>query len=258
MKDNRKTKNPPTNQCFLPFRTYLTHSASIWGWQPGFLSLFFAMIFPFVAAAVDCTRTTPTGETCQVGLLKLKPTQMAVGMREVSLKVSEMEEMSEKKFKKYLEDHPVPLVVGPEGAFYMLDHHHLSRALWELGKKEMPALIQVNWNELSSVAFWKEMKRREWIHPYDASGHGPLSEASLPESILGLGDDWYRGLAGFVRKAGGYKKVEKPFADFLWADFFRPRIPQVAGDKAFAAAVKTGVHWARSSEAKHLPGYEGR
>ena len=44
------------------------------------------------------------------------------------------------------------------------------------------------------------------------------------QKLTKLQNDPYRSLAGLVRMAGGYAKVEAPFSEFLWADFFRPRV----------------------------------
>lgn len=36
---------------------------------------------------------------------------------------------------RFLCSHPVPVVLGPEGRHYLIDHHHLTRAMYELGIK---------------------------------------------------------------------------------------------------------------------------
>ena len=63
----------------------------------------------------------------------LSPTQFAVGKAEVAVRTSRMR----KKFSKgpqrlhdYLLDRPVPIVVSKE-RFYLVDHHHLVRALFD-------------------------------------------------------------------------------------------------------------------------------
>jgi hypothetical protein len=33
----------------------------------------------------------------------------------------------------FLQKHPVPVVIGPGGQHYLIDHHHLTRAMTELG-----------------------------------------------------------------------------------------------------------------------------
>jgi hypothetical protein len=67
----------------------------------------------------------------------------------------------------------------------------------------------------------------------------------------------YRDLAGAVRDAGGFAKTTAPFSEFLWADFFRPRISagRIASD--FDAAVRKGLDLARTTDAAALPGFTG-
>ncbi len=69
----------------------------------------------------------------------------------------------------------------------------------------------------------------------------------------------YRSLANRVHEAGGYAKSLMPYAEFLWADFFRGA-PQ-RGQGASAAqrsVVRTGVRLAKSAAARYLPGWAGR
>jgi hypothetical protein len=70
-------------------------------------------------------------------------------------------------------------------------------------------------------------------------------------------DDPYRSLAGYVRDAGAYEKTPTAFAEFLWADFFRPRILVGNTRPEFHQSVDSAVKLATSSEAAHLPGYKG-
>lgn len=37
------------------------------------------------------------------------------------------------KLQEFLKANPVPCVVGPGGTLYLIDHHHLARALYNLG-----------------------------------------------------------------------------------------------------------------------------
>lgn len=46
----------------------------------------------------------------------------------------------------------------------------------------------------------------------------------IQATISKLNDDPYRSLAGCARRAGACVKDATPFAEFLWADFFRWRI----------------------------------
>lgn len=37
---------------------------------------------------------------------------------------------------RFIYNHPVPVVLGPRAKHYLIDHHHLTRALHELGIKQ--------------------------------------------------------------------------------------------------------------------------
>jgi hypothetical protein len=60
-----------------------------------------------------------------------------------------------------------------------------------------------------------------------------------------------------VRDAGGYEKTPTAFAEFLWADFFRPRVAIGPTRQDFQKSVDQAMKIATSPEAAHLPGYKG-
>ena len=64
-----------------------------------------------------------------VAIADLRPTQISVGMREVKLKREELRKRKSKKIGKFLGDHMIPVILGPRGRCYVIDHHHLSLAL---------------------------------------------------------------------------------------------------------------------------------
>jgi len=57
--------------------------------------------------------------------------------------------------------------------------------------------------------------------------------------------------------AGGYAKSTQPFAEFLWADFFRERVSPGLIRREPRRAVSAGVRLARASDARYLPGWSG-
>lgn len=76
-------------------------------------------------------------------------------------------------------------------------------------------------------AFWRAMRRDGCLWPHDEAG-GVVAWQDLPRalplSVAGLKDDPYRSLAGMVRRAGGFEKSARPFAEFVWADHLRGRV----------------------------------
>ena len=98
------------------------------------------------------------------------------------------------------------------------------------------------------------MDHRKWVHPYDESGK-KQDFGDIPHHIKSLRDDPYRSLAAHVRYAGGYDKSQKPFAEFLWADFFRPRIKAELINSDFDKALQQALAFAGSAVCTKLPGY---
>ena len=101
--------------------------------------------------------------------------------------------------------------------------------------------------------FWRAMEFHRWAHPYDERGRRRDYDA-IPSRISKLRDDPYRSLAGLVRDAGGYAKDAEPFAEFLWADFFRSHI---ARKKLRAAPGSQALALAHHLGARYLPGWVG-
>jgi hypothetical protein len=189
-------------------------------------------------------------------LAQLRPTQFSVGYAEVELKAAEWKKLKRKERQQVLESHVFPAVLGLEGAYYIVDHHHLGIALIEQGLKEVwvTKLDDISW--LEPAIFWRTMESRSWTHPYDHRGRR-RDYADMPRKLIRLQNDPYRSLAFLVRLAGGYAKDLAPFSEFLWADFFRPRVSArlIADERVRATSM--GVKLARSNDACYLPGWIG-
>jgi len=162
----------------------------------------------------------------------LSPTQFSVGKAEVAVRTGRMR----KKFKKdpamlhdYLRVWPVPVVVRGK-KFYLVDHHHLARALYdalhEARGKEICVYVKVmgNATTLEELYFCKTMHEHNWVYLFDRAGGGPQQPQKLPAHIKDLEFDPYRSLAWIVREHHGYIKNNAPFSEFKWANFFRTRI----------------------------------
>jgi hypothetical protein len=189
-------------------------------------------------------------------LAQLRPTQFSVGYAEVELKAAEWKRLKKKERQQVLESHVFPAVLGLEGAYYIVDHHHLGIALIEQGLKEVwvTKLDDLSW--LEPAIFWRTMEFRSWTHPYDHRGRR-RDFADMPRKLIRLQNDPYRSLAGLVRLAGGYAKDLAPFSEFLWADFFRPQVSARLIADERVRATRMGVKLARSNDACYLPGWIG-
>ena len=67
-----------------------------------------------------------------VAIADLRPTQITVGLREVGLKRESWRGKSDKKAGAFLGKHLIPVVLGPKSDPYVIDHHHLARALHDI------------------------------------------------------------------------------------------------------------------------------
>ena len=192
-----------------------------------------------------------------VRLARLRPTQLTVGYMEVTIKAREWARLPRKHLKAELESHVFPAVIGPKGEHYIIDHHHLGIALIEQGVREGYVAVLDDLSYLEPTVFWRTMEFRSWSHPYDRRGRR-CDYRDMPRRLKDLQDDPYRSLAGIVRRAGGYAKDEAPFVEFLWADYFRPRVAAKLIRRAPARARQAALRLAHSEEARYLPGWSGQ
>jgi hypothetical protein len=186
----------------------------------------------------------------------LLPTQMTVGLREVAKKRAAFAARAKADGPAFLGHHMVPAILGPKGKTYIIDNHHLVRALHEDGVEHVLVHIVADLSKLPKPLFWTFMENRNWLHPYNAAGER-MPHSDIPKSIGKLADDPYRILAGEVREAGGCAKDTTPYAEFLWADFLRHHIDAKTVAKDFDAALKAAITLARSAAANYLPGWSG-
>ncbi|WP_426230796.1 ParB-like protein [Pararhizobium sp. DWP3-4] len=191
-----------------------------------------------------------------VAIASLRPTQMTVGFREVACKSLEWREISGHDGADFLGRHMVPVVIGWKKHAYLIDHHHLVRALQEEGVAHVLTSVVADLSDLGKTEFWSVMDHYRWSYPFDAAGERQPHN-SLPKSVAGLIDDPYRSLAGALRGAGGYAKDNTPFSEFMWADFLRNRIDAKLLRRDFKDAEIAALKLARTKSARHLPGWCG-
>jgi hypothetical protein len=158
--------------------------------------------------------------------------------------------------EKFIRKHMIPALAGPKGRFYIVDHHHLSRALHEHGATEVAVVVLARLEHLNKQHFWTFLDNNSWLHPYDGNGKRcPYGE--LPKTVGDMKDDPYRSLAGELRRAGGFAKEGTPYTEFLWADAIRERIGREAVKDNFDGALEQALKFARSPDAEYLPGWCG-
>ena len=192
-----------------------------------------------------------------IPIMSLRPTQMTVGMREVEEKrLPWRAHKSKKEQAELLGKHMIPVVLGPDQRHYVIDHHHLARALHDEGVKDILVTIIADLTMVDRDAFWGVLDNRRWVYPYDVNGERRRSK-DIPKSVADLKDDPFRSLAGELRRAGGFAKDTTPFSEFLWADYLRRRLSRKVVDGDFEKAVEKALDLARNKDAVYLPGWCG-
>jgi len=151
----------------------------------------------------------------------------------------------------------IPVVIGPDFKFYLLDHHHLALSLLSVNKEKAQAEIIRNWSDdgLDMSSFWEKMKDNKWVYLKNSKGLD-IQISDLPSRLQDMEDDPFRSLAWCVREKGGFEKeAQAYYIEFRWADFFRSRITDWQGDeRGWQNAVAEALILAHSNDAKKLPG----
>jgi hypothetical protein len=191
-----------------------------------------------------------------IPIRELHPTQITVGMREVEAKRKRWREEGRKKGAEFLGKHMIPVILGPKKRHYVIDHHHLARALHDEGVKDVLVAVVADLSRLERGNFWFVLDCHSWMHPFDDDGRR-RGYKDIPDNVSKLVDDPYRSLAGELRRAGGFAKDTTPFSEFLWADFFRDRIKRKTIENDFANAMEKALQLAKSEAANYLPGWCG-
>jgi hypothetical protein len=220
-----------------------------------------------------CDAQSKTGDLCLCKLSELHPTQASVGMVEVRIKAEKLKDKIQQRpgrdFLNYLRNHNKvePIVIGPGGIFYIIDHHHLARALYEIGETTTYCNIVNNLSDTKLDAFWKYMENNNEVYLKDRNGN-VITPHDLPTSVKDLSNDPFRSLAGEVRESCGFEKDDKgssgeDYLEFTWGDYLRAHWAQTgiaAGDidTNFDSATDAALHLAAQKEAESLPGYTGR
>ena len=191
-------------------------------------------------------------------VLDLRPTQFAVGMLEVEEKIKIVRKYGKKQLRDFIDENSVPVVIGPDGALYLNDHHHFLAVCYHIGIKKVRITVikDLSKRKMSYRQFWKWMFKTRNAYPFCQFGEGPRKAIYLPKDIRGVADDPYRSVAWFVRKAGAFENSERNFAEFKWANFFREkRLLERDGLAGMDRALVRAVTLAQSPAAKHLPGF---
>jgi len=225
----------------------------------------------FVASKKKCDGNSPKGDVCYMRADKARPTQLLYGRLASKCKSEIFEKLKhEDDIEAFLEENPVPAVVGLNGELFITDHHHLLRSYLDadLKTKSSDRVVKVNvienWSNLDENTFWSQMKANNYAYLYDSQGREDLK--NLPTDVTGLKNDPFRSLSYIVRVHGGYQKSKTFFAEFVWGNFFKSiaqfaELSKYSDKKAkeelgfVKNILKDALSVAHSSGASNLPGY---
>ncbi len=217
-------------------------------------AFFSLLLLAHTAWAVEapCNAETPVGEYCQLSIEALRPTQSAVGEMQVDYEVGTIRKQAD--LIAWQKKKVIPVVISPEGDFFLTDRHHTSRGLWRAGEKSLVVKIIARLKD--SARFWDEMQAHHWVYLHDERGT-PIQPEALPRRIAELRDDPYRSLAGFARNRGHFKGTEAFFMEFEWARYFGEAMNwQPIRPCNLEKALKKTRKLACAPAAQTLPGYD--
>lgn len=199
--------------------------------------------------------TNPPTESILARIADLHPTQITVGFREVAQKRHRWRARIRKASETGAPRLVAPIVLGPAGALYLIDRHHLACAMRDEGLQKVLVAQIADFSALAPQEVWPALEARGWCHPYDADGQRrPFGD--IPHTLDALRNDPFRSLASALRRAGGFTKKAAPFSEFAWADFLRHRISSDAVATDFDGSLDRALILARTPAACRLPGWQ--
>ena len=211
----------------------------------------------FSAPPAPCSATSKLGEICESRPDHIRPTQFAIGMRDVESKREKIAKIKNnpERLAKYLSENILPGVKGPDGIFYLTEGHHRTRALLDEGVTRVYLRVSKDKAHLRQAEFWNQMRDERLVWLFDENGAGPLRPEDLPANLKSLRDDPYRSLSEDALDDECYSKTDTPFQQFMWANYYRPKISAEQLRRDWPESVKLACKLSHLPDAKNLPGY---
>ena len=105
-------------------------------------------------ALAPCERQSQVGSWCEANIAALHPTQGGVGQIQVDNTQAELAGKSAKQLDKVMKKKEIPIVIAPDGGYWLVDRHHLTKALWQLGVKQVRVKVIARLQDKAS--FWSQ------------------------------------------------------------------------------------------------------
>lgn len=167
-------------------------------------------------------------QKCLISIDKVHPTQFALGMVSIKKKVNKIEKRFKKKqlHDKIIEK-VIPVVIGPDQKYYILDGHHSSYALLKAeiphNKKVLHVSITKDCSTCSDNEFKRTMTQDGFSYLY-CPEFIKREFYELPKTLSDLGDNPYRSLSWVLREKGCYNKVNVNYLEFIWAKILKTEL----------------------------------
>jgi len=162
----------------------------------------------------------------------LRPTQITVGMREVEEKRKRLRKQKPQKIGAFIGHHMIPVVLGPKKRHYVIDHHHLSLALYKEGLRDVLVTVVLDLSALDPDAFWTVLEHKSLVYPFDAQGRR-RDFADIPKTVMQLKDDPFRSPRRRAAASGRFCQGHHPVQRVSVGGFFPPQDQKEGGRSGF-------------------------
>ena len=192
-----------------------------------------------------------------IPVLSLRPTQMTVGMREVKEKRKRWRERKmKKKQAELLGRHMIPVVLGPDQHYYVVDHHHLALSLHDEGVKDILVTVIGDLTMVERDAFWNVMDNKRWAIPTMPRASAAIS-GSFRRSVTELKDDPSAASPVNCAAPAASPRTPRRSANSCGLISCAGRCRARAWKTDFAKAMEKALTLAKSEDAIYLPGWCG-
>jgi hypothetical protein len=198
---------------------------------------------------------------CKISLENIHPTQFLLGMVSIPKKIKKVNKAIKKgELDDFLKEKVLPVVIGPDGLFYILDGHHSTYALLKSKAKNKYVYVSIdkNCSDCSMQEFISYMEDgRSYLYDNDFVKQ---DFNTLPKTLNALKDSPYRSLSWLVRKEGCYNKVKVNFLEFLWAKVLMDEMNldlTGADKKELKTHIEASCNIVRKLKYSSMPGYVG-
>ncbi|WP_372652196.1 ParB-like protein [Halobacteriovorax sp.] len=203
-----------------------------------------------------------TKEAHFISLERVHPTQAFIGLDQIPSKIKKIEKKYKKnKLTEYLKEKWTPAIIGPDNKYWIIDRHHLSYSILKskIPNKKQGLFIKVifDWSSYSWSYFKERMNDKSFLYLKDDK-FKPITFEELPLSIGKLRDNPYRSLAYFAREKNCFNKVNVPFLEFTWGEYFYKKGISISDKINYKKPIKQALKLCKHDSARHLPGFISR